>query len=207
MVIWIIGKSGVGKTNVGRLVYKQLKKKEKNTFFLDGDEVRKIWGKNLGHSLKGRRLNASYIFKLCKILDKQKKLINFLILNEHYNNIKNKMIIMAGGKGKRLLPLTKKVPKPMLRLNNKPILEHIIMNAKREGFSKIILSINHLGNVIKKYLKQKNSFGISIDSFALTLHSPSFSLISLKIFLSVMEGNNCPKYSVISLPPTFNLLL
>ena len=45
------------------------------------------------------------------------------------------MIIMAGGKGKRLLPLTKKVPKPMLRLNNKPILEHIIMNAKREGFS------------------------------------------------------------------------
>ena len=72
MVIWIIGKSGVGKTTVGRLIYKELKKKEKNTFFLDGDEVRKIWGKNLGHSLKGRRLNATYIFKLCEILDKQK---------------------------------------------------------------------------------------------------------------------------------------
>ena len=43
----------------------------------------------------------------------------------------------------------------MLRLNNMPILEHIIMNAKREGFLKIILSINHLGNVIKKISKTK----------------------------------------------------
>jgi len=100
--------------------------------------------------------------KVAPILDKKKKLISFLILDENYKNIKNKLIIMAGGKGKRLLPLTKKVPKSMLRLNNKPILEHLIMNAKREGFSQIILSVNHLGNVIKKYLKQKRSFGVTI---------------------------------------------
>ena len=113
-------------------------------------------------NVKAFKIMRKRAIKIAPILDKQKKLINFLILDKNYNNIKNKMIIMAGGKGKRLLPLTKKVPKPMLRLNNKPILEHIIMNAKREGFSKIILSINHLGNVIKKYLKQKKSFGISI---------------------------------------------
>ena len=113
-------------------------------------------------NVKAFKIMRKRAIKIAPILDKQKKLINFLILDKNYNNIKNKMIIMAGGKGKRLLPLTKKVPKPMLRLNNKPILEHIIMNAKREGFSRIILSINHLGNVIKKYLKQKKSFGISI---------------------------------------------
>tara|TARA_B110001452_G_scaffold242479_1_gene225299 strand:- start:164 stop:676 length:513 start_codon:yes stop_codon:yes gene_type:complete len=71
MVIWIIGKSGAGKTTIGNLVFKALKKKERNTIFLDGDEVRKIWGKNLGHSLNGRRLNANYIFRLCQMLDKQ----------------------------------------------------------------------------------------------------------------------------------------
>lgn len=72
MVIWIIGKSGVGKTTIGNLFYKYLKKKEKNTFFLDGDQARKIWKKSLGHSIHGRKLNAEYIFNLCKLLDKQK---------------------------------------------------------------------------------------------------------------------------------------
>ena len=64
MVIWIIGKSGVGKTTIGGLVYKTLKKRRENTIFLDGDEVRKILGGKLGHSQSDRKLNANYIFKL-----------------------------------------------------------------------------------------------------------------------------------------------
>ena len=111
---------------------------------------------------KAFKMMKKRAINIAPILNQQKKIIDFLILDKNYNNIKNKLIIMAGGKGRRLLPLTKKVPKSMLRLNNKPILEHIIMNAKREGFSEIILSVNHLGNVIKKYLKQKKSFGLSI---------------------------------------------
>jgi hypothetical protein len=63
----------------------------------------------------------------------------------------NTMVIMAGGKGTRLLPKTENMPKPMLRLGEKPILEHIIERAKSEGFSRFILAIQHLGEVIEEY--------------------------------------------------------
>ena len=63
------------------------------------------------------------------------------------------MLIMAGGKGMRLRPLTNKIPKPMLLVNNKPLIENIIINAKRKGISNFIISINYLGEKIKKYLK------------------------------------------------------
>ena len=72
MILWIIGLSGSGKTTVGKIVYKKLKKKFKNTVFLDGDDLRHIWGNDLGHSLSGRKENAERIFKLCKLLDSQK---------------------------------------------------------------------------------------------------------------------------------------
>ena len=58
MVIWIIGLSGSGKTTIGKLIYKSLLKKRKNTVFLDGDEMRAVWGNDLGHKLEGRKENA-----------------------------------------------------------------------------------------------------------------------------------------------------
>ena len=45
---------------------------------------------------------------------------------------------MAGGKGKRLRPLTYKIPKPMIKINKKPILEHIILKLKKEKFNNIL---------------------------------------------------------------------
>jgi predicted transcriptional regulator len=54
----------------------------------------------------------------------------------------NVMIIMAGGEGTRLRPHTENCPKPLLPIAGKPMLEHIIENAKHEGFSKFIISIN-----------------------------------------------------------------
>ena len=72
MIIWIVGLSGVGKTTLGRSLYKELKKKQKNLIYFDGDELRKVWINDIGHSLSGRRLNAQRIFKLCQLLDKQK---------------------------------------------------------------------------------------------------------------------------------------
>ena len=45
---------------------------------------------------------------------------------------------MAGGRGSRMMPLTKRHPKPLLHVRNKPILEHILLKAKSEGFRKFI---------------------------------------------------------------------
>ena len=68
-----------------------------------------------------------------------------------YKKHNEKVIIMAGGKGTRLLPLTKKVPKAMIKIGNKPILEHTILNIIRYNFNNILISVNHLSSQITKY--------------------------------------------------------
>ena len=75
----------------------------------------------------------------------------------------NLMIIMAGGIGKRLRPYTDNCPKPMILVHNKPIIEHIILNAKSEGFNKFIISINYLGTMIEEYFGKGENLGVEID--------------------------------------------
>lgn len=75
----------------------------------------------------------------------------------------NVIVIMAGGRGTRLLPLTKNTPKPMLLIEGKPILEHIIARAKSQGFSNFVLAIHHLGEVIEDYFGDGSSIGVNIS--------------------------------------------
>ena len=72
MIIWIIGLSGSGKTTVGKLLFKKIKKRKTNTVFLDGDNLRVVWGNKLGHRISDRKENALRIYSLCKLLDEQK---------------------------------------------------------------------------------------------------------------------------------------
>jgi len=76
---------------------------------------------------------------------------------------RNMMIIMAGGIGSRLLPYTKDLPKPMLLIGGKPILEHIILNAKAEGFFKFVITIHYLGHIIEQYFGNGEKLGVKID--------------------------------------------
>jgi dTDP-glucose pyrophosphorylase/predicted transcriptional regulator len=82
--------------------------------------------------------------------------------NKNYNNKNCEFIIMAGGRGERLMPLTLRTPKPMLKINGSPILETIIYKAKNFGFSDFYISINYLGNVIRKYFKGGDKHNCSI---------------------------------------------
>jgi dTDP-glucose pyrophosphorylase len=75
----------------------------------------------------------------------------------------NVIVIMAGGKGTRLLPLTKSTPKPMLLIAGKPILEHIINRARSEGFSNFVLAVHHLGEVIENHFGDGSAFGVNIS--------------------------------------------
>jgi len=77
-------------------------------------------------------------------------------------NLDTPMVIMAGGKGTRLRPLTNKTPKPMLLVKNKPLIENIIINAKKKGITNFIISINYLGKKIKKYLSDGKKLGVKI---------------------------------------------
>jgi NDP-sugar pyrophosphorylase family protein len=75
----------------------------------------------------------------------------------------NLMVIMAGGKGTRLLPYTENCPKPLVPVGGKPMLEHIIERAKSEGFNHFVLAIHHLGHMIEDYFGKGDKLGVSID--------------------------------------------
>lgn len=75
----------------------------------------------------------------------------------------NNVVIMAGGKGMRLRPLTDSTPKPMLEIAGKPILQRIIENLQAEGFRNILISTNYLGQQIEDYFQDGSRFGVSIS--------------------------------------------
>ncbi|CAA6819461.1 MAG: D-glycero-D-manno-heptose 1-phosphate guanosyltransferase [uncultured Sulfurovum sp.] len=75
----------------------------------------------------------------------------------------NKVILMVGGLGTRLRPLTDKVPKPMLHVGGKPILETIIENFLSYGFSNIVLCVNYKSQIIQDYFGDGSRFGVKID--------------------------------------------
>jgi NDP-sugar pyrophosphorylase family protein len=81
---------------------------------------------------------------------------------KNIKKINNDFIVFAGGKGTRLLPLTSNLPKPMIRIKNKPILEHLINKAKNEGFYKFIIIVQHLKEKIINYFKDGKKFGVKI---------------------------------------------
>lgn len=72
-------------------------------------------------------------------------------------------VIMAGGLGSRLAPLTDNCPKPLLRIANKPILTHIIEHLRTQGVTRLILSVNHLSEMIVNHYGDGSDMGISID--------------------------------------------
>ena len=88
------------------------------------------------------------------------KLLHDLIRNEKYDN---PVFIMAGGFGKRMLPITKQLPKPMLRINDTPILESILLRFKENGFSNFFISIFYKGDIIKKYFGDGSKWNININ--------------------------------------------
>jgi len=72
-------------------------------------------------------------------------------------------VILAGGRGRRLLPLTNTVPKPMIKFHGKPFLEYIINNLREQGISKILLLVGYLPEIIKNYFGNGDRFGVHID--------------------------------------------
>ncbi len=75
---------------------------------------------------------------------------------------RNKVILMAGGLGTRLRPLTNDIPKPLLQIGGKPILETIIQNFVKYGFVDIIISVNYKAQMIKDYFGDGSKLGGNI---------------------------------------------
>ncbi len=75
----------------------------------------------------------------------------------------NWAVIMAGGKGSRLRPITRDLPKPMISVAGRPILERLILHLMGHGFRRIFISVNHLAHVIQDYFQDGSSLGCRIE--------------------------------------------
>jgi D,D-heptose 1,7-bisphosphate phosphatase len=76
-----------------------------------------------------------------------------------------KTVIMAGGKGTRIASVASDIPKPMIRLHGKPILEYQIECLKRNNLTDIIIVTGHLGGIIKEYFRDGEKFGCAISYY------------------------------------------
>jgi dTDP-glucose pyrophosphorylase len=97
------------------------------------------------------------------LLDKKKNIVSLCTITKHIKNYNNTVVIMAGGKGERLMPLTKNTAKPMLLVNKKPIIHGIINNIKSCGFTNIVISVNYLAKQLIDYFGSGEKFGVNID--------------------------------------------
>jgi NDP-mannose synthase len=72
-------------------------------------------------------------------------------------------IILAGGKGTRLAPLTDIIPKPLVPLGGMPIMEVVIRQLKAHGFRRITLAVGYLSELIKAYFQDGSKWGVKLD--------------------------------------------
>ena len=73
-----------------------------------------------------------------------------------------KVVILAGGLGSRLSKYTNRVPKPMVKINNTPIIEHIMSIYKKYGFNDFIIAAGYKQEVIKKYFKNNSQYKVEV---------------------------------------------
>ncbi len=135
-------------------------------------------------------------------------------------------VIMAGGKGQRLAPLTLKTPKPLLKVGEKPIIEHNIDHLANFGITNISISINYLGEQLVNYFEDGSQKGLSIDyleeneplgtigavsqkgdfknNYVLVMNSDLLTNINYEqFFLSFIESG--AELSVVSIPYQVNI--
>ena len=128
------------------------------------------------------------------ILSKNNKYLGYHKIDEKAVNTLNDdtiIIVMAGGRGKRLNPLTKKLPKPMIKINNKPMIEHIVEKILRDKFKKIIITTHYKSEIIESYFKKKR-YSSKIEFFKETTPLGtigSLSMINLKKYQNCILTN------------------
>jgi dTDP-glucose pyrophosphorylase len=99
------------------------------------------------------------------VLDASGRLAGVHLLEELIGALErpNRAVIMAGGRGERLYPLTENVPKPMLPVAGRPILERLVLHLVGYGIRDIVLSVNYLGDKIENHFGDGSRFGCRIS--------------------------------------------
>jgi len=151
--------------------------------FTDGDLRRALLnGVTLDSSLKGNYHSPALSSPISKgrygalelmrkhgvdqmpLVDEQGCIVTIEVINPgHYGiKVENTVVIMAGGLGKRLHPITEDIPKALVLVGGRPILELIIERLVSQGFQNFIISVNHLSEMIQDYFGDGSRWNVSI---------------------------------------------
>ena len=110
-------------------------------------------------------LMKQHLFRQIPLINTEGRLTGLVhanYLQEHVKSTNNPVILMAGGLGKRLRPMTEKTPKPLLPIGDKPLLEMILENFIHQGFSDFYISVNYRADTLKSHFGNGSRWGVSI---------------------------------------------
>lgn len=117
------------------------------------------WGRDTVLQL----MQANKVHQL-PVVDEQRRVVGLHLWDDLLVPVQrpNTLVVMAGGRGTRLLPHTEHCPKPLLPVGGKPMLEHIIERAKAEGFRRFVLAIHYLGYMIEDHFGNGDKWNVEI---------------------------------------------
>ena len=102
-------------------------------------------------------------YRIIPILDHEDRIVKVINFGELKSYLPVDVVVMAGGKGKRMHPHTEKTPKPLLKVGDKPILEHNIQRLSLFGMDDFWITVNYLGEQIEKYFGNRDKKINEID--------------------------------------------
>lgn len=115
------------------------------------------------YELEKLEFYKSKLLRIIPVLNHKKQVVDIINFRFKTTILPLDAVIMAGGKGTRLLPLTEKTPKPMLKIGDKPIIEHNVNRLSKVGIKNLYISLNYLGGQIETHFSNPNFENLNIQ--------------------------------------------
>ncbi|MGB2963461.1 MAG: nucleotidyltransferase family protein [Anaerolineales bacterium] len=111
------------------------------------------------------KLMDEYLIRQIPLLDENGRVVEISLLSEliQKRDMPLNAVVMAGGYGRRLGPLTEKVPKPMLPVGDRPLMERIIEQLRESGIKQVNISTHYMADMIKEHFDDGSDFGVDIN--------------------------------------------
>ena len=119
--------------------------------------------KNVNDDVKNIHTQRELKMKLVPVLDENNQIYEIINLEKYKTLLPVDAVLMAGGKGERLRPLTEKTPKPLIKVGEKCIIDYNIDSLISYGIKNIFVTVNYLGEQLEEHFKEKRD-GIKINT-------------------------------------------
>lgn len=103
------------------------------------------------------------LYRILPVIDSENRIVNVINFREIKSYLPIDAVIMAGGRGERLRPITDKTPKPLIKVGDKPILEHNLDRLRLYGVNNYWITVRYKGEQIEEYFKKGHDKNIEIQ--------------------------------------------